>query len=31
VNVVVFAVIALTIIPVLLAQRLMGAAGRLHT
>jgi len=30
VNVVVFAVIAITIIPVLLAQRLMGAAGRLH-
>jgi putative spermidine/putrescine transport system permease protein len=30
VNVVVFGVIALTLIPVLLAQRLMGDAGRLH-
>jgi putative spermidine/putrescine transport system permease protein len=30
VNVVVFAVIALTIIPVLLAQKLMGGAGSLH-
>ncbi|HTR16752.1 MAG TPA: ABC transporter permease [Acetobacteraceae bacterium] len=30
VNVVVFAVIVLTIIPVLLAQRLMGEAGTLH-
>ena len=30
VNVVVFAVIALTIVPVILAQRLMGAAGTLH-
>jgi putative spermidine/putrescine transport system permease protein len=30
VNVVVFAVIALTVIPVVLAQRLMGSAGRLH-
>jgi putative spermidine/putrescine transport system permease protein len=30
VNVVVFAVIGLTILPVILAQRLMGSAGRLH-
>jgi putative spermidine/putrescine transport system permease protein len=30
VNVVVFAVIALTIVPVLVAQRLKGGAGRLH-
>lgn len=30
VNVVVFAVIALTLVPVILAQRLMGAAGTLH-
>jgi putative spermidine/putrescine transport system permease protein len=30
VNVVVFAVIALTVVPVVLAQRLMGSAGRLH-
>lgn len=30
VNVVVFAVIALTLVPVLLAQRLMGRAGTLH-
>jgi putative spermidine/putrescine transport system permease protein len=30
VNVVVFAVVVLTLVPVILAQRLMGSAGRLH-